>query len=746
MRLRGLFILLLGSFSAVSFFAPASLGQKPPTTAGQSDIVKVDTSLVQTDVTVFDSRGNFVDELKPEQFVLKVDGRPRSISFFERVAAGSRNEEAQLAAARGGGASAPTGKAVPLDRGRMVFFFVDDVHLSPGSLNRMQSLLTRFIERDMSQNDEIAITSASGQIGFLQQLTDNQTALRKAIARLSPRARGGQDFERPVMSEYQAHLIEASNEIVLNYFVDYLLKEKIPPETAVAMVRARASRILAESAHFTRGSLTNLHNVVRFSAELPGRKLLFLISDGFYLGNDSDARQRIRELTAQAAQTGTVIYSIDARGLIPSASDAAGPGNFDPSGQLQRETAGELTASQDGLHALAADTGGRALFNTNDLSQAVTTAMKETAKYYLLAWRLEPNEAQSRKDRRVEVSVVGRPELSVRFRRNVQGSAEESSESKRKTEPQTPQTPFEALGKALSAPYQKSSLPVFVTLNFMNVAERGSLLATSMKITTASITMEVVNNLVRSEIDVAGAIFDDQGKVVHSFQKHLTIRANPANPVPSPPDHILYHDYSAIKPGLYQIRVAAIEAKDRRIGSATAWIEIPDLDTKALALSTLLVAEKPTEAELTSLSSTEKAEEKKKDPFANVALNVDHRFARTSRLRFLTFVYNAATASSLSSREGQPSPKETLPAGSNPDTRGLPDLNVQLQVFRDGEPVITVASRKIELENVPDVTRVPYAADLSLDELPPGRYILQVTVFDLLARATASQRFRFQVD
>jgi len=665
-----------------------------------------------------------VDALKPEQFVLKVDGRPRSISFFEMVAAGSRNEEAQLAAARGGGASAATGKAVPLDRGRMVFFFVDDVH-----------------------NDEIAITSASGQIGFLQQLTDNQTALRKAIARLSPRARGGQDVERPVMSEYQAQLIEASNEVVLNYFVDYLVKENIPPETAVTMVRARASRIVAESAHFTRGSLTNLHNVVRFSAELPGRKLLFLISDGFYLGNDSDARERIRELTAQAANSGTVIYSIDARGLIPSAADAAGPGNFDPSGQLQRETAGELTASQDGLHALAVDTGGRALFNTNDLSQAVTTAMKETAKYYLLAWRLEPNEAQNRKDRRVEVSVAGRPELSVRFRRNFQG-ADETSESQRKAESQTPQSPFEALGKALSAPYQKSSLPLYVTLNFMNVAERGSLLATSMKIKTDSITMEVVNNLVRSEIDVAGAIFDDQGKVVHSFKKHLTIRGAANNPVAAPPDHILYNDYSAIKPGLYQIRVAAIEAKDRRIGSATAWIEIPDLDTKTLALSTLLVAERPAEAELTSLSAGEKAEEKKRDPFADVALNVDHRFARTSRLRFMTFVYNAATAatSNLSTRERQPSPKETLPTGSNPETRGIPDLNVQLQVFRDGEPVITMASRKIQLANVPDVTRVPYAADLALDELQPGRYILQVTVFDLLARTSASQRFRFQVD
>lgn len=58
---------------------------------------------MQTDVAVFDKRGRFVDDLRPEQFELQVNGRTQSIAFFERVRAGSRSEEAQLtaAAARG---------------------------------------------------------------------------------------------------------------------------------------------------------------------------------------------------------------------------------------------------------------------------------------------------------------------------------------------------------------------------------------------------------------------------------------------------------------------------------------------------------------------------------------------------------------------------------------------------------------------------------------------------------------------
>ena len=64
--------------SAISATAQQPQNQNP-------DVIRVNTSLVQTDVMVFDKQGKFVDDLKREQFVLKVDGKPREISFFERV-------------------------------------------------------------------------------------------------------------------------------------------------------------------------------------------------------------------------------------------------------------------------------------------------------------------------------------------------------------------------------------------------------------------------------------------------------------------------------------------------------------------------------------------------------------------------------------------------------------------------------------------------------------------------------------
>lgn len=728
--LTGLAILSVAVCTLVSS-AQAQQPQTPPTQ--NPDVVRVTTSLVQTDVMVFDRQGKFVDNLKREQFVLKVDSKPRDISFFERVRAGSSNEEAQLAAARGMASNA--GVPAPLDRGRLVFFFIDDLHLSAGNLPQVRKMLSRFIEREAGQNDRIAIVTASGQVGFLQQLTDNKTVLRRAIERLSPRDRSTKDFERPAMSEHQAELIDRYDRDVLEYFVDALVKDNVPRQMAEQIVRQRASLILEQSAHFSISSLQTLQYVVKSAADLPGRKLVFFISDGFLVNARDVVRHRVNELTAQAARNGVVIYSIDARGLVPGVADATEPGNFDPSGRLQRATSGELTASQDGMNALAVNTGGRALFNTNDLSSSVRTGLAETSQYYLLAWRPDSEEEKSRKERRLEVAIAGRPELIVRFRRNF-SDGEDSNSPAKATAKVT--TPAETLRDLLRAEYPKRSLSVYVTANFVNVADRGSLLATSVKISTAKIPLETTNGAATAQIDLAIGIFNDQGTSVKVLNKILTLRSTTADL--TPPDYVFYHDYSAIKPGLYQVRAAAAERKERRAGSANEWIEIPNVESKTLAMSSLIVAEKASAANSLNTSADDDSQ-KTDDPFKDLRLNIDGRFTRNSHLRFLTFVYNAATTARPNSAAQAP----TAPAGAIvPSTP--PDLAVQVQVFRDGQPVITTPARKIQTEGVTDLMRVPYAADVSLEGLQSGNYVLQVIIIDRIAKTTASQQFKFQVD
>jgi hypothetical protein len=241
-------------------------------------------------------------------------------------------------------------------------------------------------------------------------------------------------------------------------------------------------------------------------------------------------------------------------------------------------------------------------------------------------------------------------------------------------------------------------------------------------------------------LDVAGLVLNDQGKSISTFNKRFTIKGAATNINNKPPENIFYNHFALVKPGLYQVRVAALDAKGGTRGSAYEWIEVPNVANKELALSSLIVGEKKTEEGLQPLDATS-TDNQQPEPLKRVLVNVDHRFASSSSLRFLTFIYNATVGTSNANpdKEGK-----TIPASTN--SAAFPDLAVQTQVFRDDEPVITTPLHKIQTDGIPDVQRVPYAADVLLAGLPPGAYILQVTVIDRLAKSSATRKLSFQIE
>src|SRR5205814_3038060 len=92
--------------------------------------------------------------------------------------------------------------------------------LSTDSINRTRAALLKFIDESMGQNDRSLIIAGSGQLGFLQQLTDDKDVLRTAAERLKPRQSLPQDDERPPMAPYQALSIEMNDSEVLKYYVE----------------------------------------------------------------------------------------------------------------------------------------------------------------------------------------------------------------------------------------------------------------------------------------------------------------------------------------------------------------------------------------------------------------------------------------------------------------------------------------------------------------------------------------------
>src|SRR6266480_2951042 len=238
--------------SCLVFGRMVSAQTKPEKPGQQDDVVRVNTELVQTDVMVFDKKGQFVDGLKAEQFALKIDNQPQPISFFERVASGSLREEKKAQANTGAALANPSTAA----RGRTLIFFIDDLHLAPDSLVRTRKALLEFIDHGMTETDQVAITSSSGQIGFLQQFTNDKVALRSAVARLNYRTNTKMDMDSPPMSEYIAAKIREGDEGTIGFYVTEMMKDSCfrPPgggelictlntQSARLLVRERAQQI-----------------------------------------------------------------------------------------------------------------------------------------------------------------------------------------------------------------------------------------------------------------------------------------------------------------------------------------------------------------------------------------------------------------------------------------------------------------------------------------------------------------------
>ncbi len=216
----------------------------------------------------------------------------------------------------------------------------------------------------------------------------------------------------------------------------------------------------------------------------------------------------------------------------------------------------------------------------------------------------------------------------------------------------------------------------------------------------------------QAEFDVLGAVVDDRGKNVAQFGQRLSVTPNPA--VPESEQHVVYSFSLAVAPGLYQVRAATRDGGSGRTGSAMQWVEVPEL-MKEFSMSSLFIGERA--AGQTRVASNPE------DIPRSVLLSVDRRFSHTSHMRFLTYVYNAAA--------GATSP---------------PDVALQVQIFRDDQPVFTAPLTKLKVVEANKPSTLPYMAELSLKGFLPGRYVLQITAIDRAAKTSAARRARFIIE
>lgn len=670
----------------------------PKPAVEEDDVIRITTELVQSDVMVFDKDGRFVSGLGKDQFELQVDGKPEEITFFESVVAGGRSEAAAFRKTRDNKQAAPAGEESPKsevsERGRTILFFVNDLHIEPGSLARIHKLINNFIDKQLGLNDQVAITSSSGQIGFLQQLTDNPAVLRAALDRMKYVPGTVRDNQRPRMTDYAAYLIDQLNDRPL---YDYYVQETIrvmgllPPQ-AESVVTSRAQTLVRQSDVLVKTALSSLINLMKSTAKLPGRKVVFFISDGFMPNfKGSDFTTVMRRVTDAAGRGGVVIYSLDSRGLsTDSTLDASESGGFDSSGILSNRAAGEHSFKQEPLNALAADTGGRAMLNSNAFDAFIGSALDESSRYYLLAWRPTNDAQRSSNFSKIKITIPSRPDLKVRVRRGYMG-APATTPQRAKTEPVA--TQLENTDDLGVAETSTEELRPLLALGYKPTSGENMQLTSSVQLSAHAPD----GGGGKIDTGVLGAIYDSRGKAVGSFRQRVEVPRTKAQGVPL---YATVNHQVDVPPGIYQVRVVAYERGTTHLNGAMEWIEIPKIKPGTFSISSIYVGEIP------------------EGGTAQVTVNASRRFARSSRMRFTTYIQNAATP---------------------------PQLFVQVKVFRGADAIITPPETKISTEKLTNFNNITYTGEFPLSSLAPGNYMLEVTINDRVANKSSSQQLKFTI-
>jgi VWFA-related protein len=691
------------------------------------DVVRISTELVQTDVNVVDKRGRFVDGIKPEDFQLTLDGKPQKILFLERVATGTRTEASQLSTI---GRSTkvvdfPSTAMDVSDRVRTIFFFVDDTHLSAEGIVRARKALIDFVDHQMRQNDQVAILSSSGQIGFLQQLTDNKTVLTTAISRLTTKRNSEPNTGKTRISEYMAsQVLNNGDKALFAYLIESIKLEQqmgagnrhgdhrtSSSYSADPYLRNRLRQIEGQGKLSAKATLGSLQGLLASTANLTGRKLLFVLSDGFLMNpQDTDLFTSMRDITDGAAKTGTVIYSVDLRDTSSMSSiDVSINDAVDFSGRTSGIAMSERTANREPLQTMADETGGRVLLNPNSITEGITQALEETADYYLLAWRPDGIEQREGKQR-LSVVVRNHPDWRVRVRRKFY-SAPVQTKAASKTEPRKAGSPSDQsknppLEAALGSLYPRRQAPLSLYAGYVGSNDLStSTLKLSMQIDPQLFSSQLESTKRKAELDVLGAAVDDRG-IISTFKQVLTITPESLN-AGAP---VVWHQQLTVPSGLYQVRVAVRERDTGWTGSAMQWLVVPEVSRKVLQLSSLFVASRQ-ESSGQTLSSGPQP----------IKISVDRKFHPNSILRFQTYVYPA-----------------TPPQDA--------EIEIQAEVLRNGMRILNLPATRVPNNRVANSTGLPYWSEISLKQLVAGRYVLMATAVDRKTQASTSQQVSFTIE
>jgi len=701
-----LFLLL-----SLAFAVPAFSQRPSPTATPDDDVVRISTSLVQIDVTVTDSSGKIVRDLTADDFEIFENGKRQQISNFTFVTSTRERAAAvttQPASPRG--VNLPPSPVRPEQIRRAMALVVDDLSLSFESTAYARRALKKFVDEQMQEGDLVAIIRTGAGIGALQQFTNDKRQLHAAIERIrwNPIGTGGIGAFAPLEAKPPTQPTP---------------EPEAGERTPEGIQRENDS--FRESV-FATGTLGAVNYVIRGMQELPGRKSIMLISDGFRLYQEdalgfresSRVMESLRRLVDAANRASVVIYTMDARGLAITGLTAADDTTGRSLEQIEKELFdrnSKLVDTQAGLQYLARQTGGYAIVNSNDLSGGIRKILDDQS-YYLIGYQPDDEtfDPKTRRFNRLEVRSK-RPGVKVRYRSGFFGVTDGDLDASAAI------TPERKVANALTSPFAVNQVTVRLNALFGSSAQKGPFVRSLLHIRTQDLNFEQMpDGNKKAVFDILAVAFGDNGTVADQVGKTFTLTMRPEVYERFAKRGFVYDlSFPIKKAGAYQMRVAIHDRGSGKVGSANQFVEVPDLKKDRLSLSGVVLENISAE----EWSSREKGQSPaSSDPLIDTSLR---QFKRGTVLNYGLTAYN---------------PKAGSADGGN--------LEYQLRMFRDGVIIFEGNPQKARSSKA-DARSVDIAGSLVLGTaMVPGDYVMQIIVTDSLAKEknrNAQQFVQFEV-
>jgi len=640
--------------------------------------IKISTELIVQTVTVTDKDGKPIEGLTAEDFVLTEDNVSQTISVFEFEKLDSialPQQPPTLAADKGPDqppkqiriAPVPPGESRYQDR-RLLALYFDMPALGDAERFRALSSAQTFIQEQMTAADLIAImTYSDGAVRVRQDFTDNRATLHETIFALL----NGEDQD-----DFGTDFGQNSGEF--NIFN-------------------------------TDRQLSALQTAVNMLGVLKEKKSLIDFTAGMNL-NGSDNQAQLRATLNAARRANVSFYPIDARGLVAMApmgnASQRSPGGIGMyTGATAMATMRGFQRSQDALYTLAADTGGKALLDYNDLSLGIVRAQQAMSSYYILGY-YPTNTARDGRLRRVRITLKNRSaELSYReaYYANKEFTKFTASDKERQLE------------EALMLGDPITDLTIAMELNYFQLNSSEYFVPLAVKIPGSELVLAQKAGAERTVIDFIGEIKDEFGTTISNIRDKVEfkLKGEAASLLASSP--VQYDAAYTLLPSKYVIKFLARNAETGRIGTFQTEFVVPNLnkEMKKLPTSSVVLSSQrePMSDALFNVGKNTAAKNQVANPLIEDGQKLLPSITRVFSKSREMYVYLQAY------ERGATTPQPLVAYGAF--FRG------ETKIF-ETPPFVIEQGMPVKTHGVP----MPIKMTVPLDEIPVGDAVFQITVLD----------------